>query len=584
MFWGSVRKKGYIFADGDESFYRFIGKNSIYPMLELIHPDDVEEFQETVGKLSFGEQCILVRMKCYDNSYQCLYMTMRLNGREYDDFQSFTFEFCDIMEIKEKYAVYLQLVKKYRAFMSLSSQLFFEYTFDTDELNIYHYVSVKSCPLLKKKLETIKDEVEGSIDISSKSKAEFDIFYNHLKKGTDRFEIELDAKVLIPEEEQPIRYRLKGTTMYRRGVKTMLAGIIHVSGVAQKKESYYLTEGALDPGTGLFNKRAINEYAIEKIQEFEQAKKSFYLAIVDVDDFKKINDTYGHMFGDEVLSKVSVIMREVLDARGIVGRFGGDEFMIIFESVNTEEQLRRIVKTICKHIQWTYESLQEKLVITTSWGVAKYPDDGTNYEELFKKADKSLYIAKAKGKNRLIIYDEKKHGSFVKQEEGTRSNSIRMIASDEKKAAVMSELVIELYRDGQKAFGHVMEQMSAYFDMDGIAIYQGEDMHRTFSYGKYINPIESLVLIKEKAYLELFDKQGVYEESNVKRLSNSFADLYSLYEQQENGKFIQCIFTEEDVPKALISFDFFNRSPKFGTTDMGMIKIVGRLMAEVAGK
>lgn len=142
MFWGSVRKKGYIFADGDESFYRFIGKNSIYPMLELIHPDDVEEFQETVGKLSFGEQCILVRMKCYDNSYQCLYMTMRLNGREYDDFQSFTFEFCDIMEIKEKYAVYLQLVKKYRAFMSLSLQLFFEYTFDTDELNIYHYVSV----------------------------------------------------------------------------------------------------------------------------------------------------------------------------------------------------------------------------------------------------------------------------------------------------------------------------------------------------------------------------------------------------------------------------------------------------------
>ena len=59
--------------------------------------------------------------------------------------------------------------------------------------------------------------------------------------------------------------------------------------------------------------------------------------------------------------------------------------MIIFESVNTEEQLRRIVKTICKHIQWTYESLQEKLVITTSWGVAKYPDDGTNYEELSKR-------------------------------------------------------------------------------------------------------------------------------------------------------------------------------------------------------
>ena len=334
----------------------------------------------------------------------------------------------------------------------------------------------------------------------------------------------------------------------------------------------------------MFNKRAINEYAVEKIQECEQEHKSFYLAVVDIDDFKKVNDTYGHMFGDEVLSKVSEIMRNVLDVRGIVGRFGGDEFMIVIENVETEEALRRILKTICKHILWEYEALQDKLMITTSWGIAKYPDDGASFEALFEKADKALYIAKAKGKNRVIIYDEKKHGNYMQDGNDSRDSGIRMIASDEKKASVITELVVSLYQKGKEALPHVMEMMCAYFDMDGVAIYQGEEMKRIFSYGKYVNPIEALPQIMDNGYLDRFDEQGIYEESNIQRLSNIFAEIYQLYEQQEIGKIIQCISMENTTAKAMVSFDFFNRYPKIGVTDMGMIKIVGRLMAEAAAK
>lgn len=586
VFYGEATvKKGFYFVDGDEHFYHFIGKNSVYSVLELLHPGDVDGFLDAVGKLPEGEQHVIVRMKCYNDMYRYLYMTIQLNGRMYDDFQSFTFAFCDIMEIKDRYAVYMHLVKKYRAFMSLSPLLYFEYSFEDDVFKIYQYVNVKSHMLLSKKLEEIKKEVIAASDGRVKSKAEFEIFYEFLKKGTDRFDARLDANVLMPEEKNTTRYQVKGCTMYQRGIKNMVIGIISVSGKAEEKESYYLTDSAIDPGTGLFNKRAINEYTVEKIQEYDQNKKSFYLAVIDVDDFKKINDTYGHMFGDEVLSKVSEIMRDVLDARGIVGRFGGDEFMIVFENVDSEEQLRRIVKTICKHIMWTYESLKERLMITTSWGIAKYPEDASNFEELFAKADKALYIAKAKGKNRVIIYDEKKHGDFVKEEDGSsRDSGIRTIASDEKKAAIMTELVVELHKNGKKALSHVMEAMCAYFDMDGVAIYQGERMERICSYGNYVNPIEALPQIINKEYLAFFDKQGIYEESNVKRLSKNFADIYKLYELQENGKFIQCISYAGETPAALVSFDFFNRYPKIGTMDMGLIKIVGRLMAEVAGK
>lgn len=584
VFYGEASvKKGFYFADGDENFYHFIGKNSVYSVLELLHPEDVDGFLDAVEKLPEGEQCVIVRMKCYNDTYRYLYMTMQLNGRVYGEFLSFTFEFCDVMEIKDRYVVYMYLVKKYRAFMSLSSLLYFEYTFEDDEFKIYHYVNVKSCMLLSKKLEEIKAEVVSAAKYGVKSKAEFEIFYEFLKKGTDRFDTRLDANTLITDEKENIRYHVKGCTMYQRGTKSMVVGIINVSGKEEEKQSYYLTDSAIDPGTGLFNKRAINEYTVEKIQECGQNNKSFYLAVVDVDDFKKVNDTYGHMFGDEVLSKVSEIMRDVLDARGIVGRFGGDEFMIVIEGVNTEEQLRRILKTICKHIMWSYEALKEKLMITTSWGIAKYPDNASNFEELFAKADKALYIAKAKGKNRVIIYDEEKHGEFVKQEED-RDSGIRTIASAEKKAAVMTDLVIELHRKGKEALAYAMETMCAYFDMDGIAIYQGDGMKRICSHGNYINPIDALPQIKNKQYLEFFDKQGVYEESNVKRLSKNFEDIYKLYELQENGKFVQCISYEGETPRALVSFDFFNRYPKIGIQDMGLIKIVGKLMAEVAAQ
>lgn len=68
--------------------------------------------------------------------------------------------------------------------------------------------------------------------------------------------------------------------------------------------------------------------------------------MIDVDDFKTINDTYGHMFGDEVLSRVSELIRSVMDSRGVAERFGGDEFMVLFENIESEKDLRSIRKMV----------------------------------------------------------------------------------------------------------------------------------------------------------------------------------------------------------------------------------------------
>lgn len=571
-------KDRYEFANGDESFYHFIGKNSCYSMLELLHPGDVDEFVQMAQQLGKERECAILRLKNADNEYRLIYVEMWLNGTIYGGVPSISFEFCSFMELKDRYIVYSNIIKKYREFMGLSSAMFFEYASDTDDVRIYRYENLKSIPVRFGKLEEIAGQVMASKVLSGKGKGEFQALYGYLKKGMDKFNMTFAADVLLEGEEGRLLFR--GSSLYDNGERIMTVGIITRIGEEKVQERYYLSDNAFDPGTGVWNKRAIHEYAVEKTLE----NRSIYLAIMDVDDFKKVNDTYGHMFGDEVLSKVSEILQGVIDSRGAVGRFGGDEFMLVFDTVSTEEELRRIFKTISKNLQWNYKELADSVPITTSCGVAKYPDDAANFEELFQKADKALYIAKAKGKNRFIIYDEAKHGQIVNEEQSERNAGIKAIASDAKKAAEMSEVVTALYRNGASALPEAMEKIRIYFDVDGVTIYQGEDLRRTLTAGKYINPIEKLDFAFDETYLELFDGQGVLKLGNIEKLKNNWKDAHEQYELQECKELIQYISYKDQKPAAVVAFDYFNRTPKVGAADNGLMTIVGRLMAEVAGE
>ena len=148
----------------------------------------------------------------------------------------------------------------------------------------------------------------------------------------------------------------------------------------------------------------------------------------------------------------------------------------------------------------------------------------------------------------------------------------------------MSEVVTALYRNGASALPEAMEKIRIYFDVDGVTIYQGEDLRRTLTAGKYINPIEKLDFAFDETYLELFDGQGVLKLGNIEKLKNNWKDAHEQYELQECKELIQYISYKDQKPAAVVAFDYFNRTPKVGAADNGLMTIVGRLMAEVAGE
>lgn len=571
----SVRD-GFYIVNADERFYHLVGQKSGFPIPELLHPEDVDDFLEAVPRMDEEPQCLLVRLMTDSDTYRYVYMKMSYNGKVLQGFRSFDIEICDIMTITERYKLCIDQLEKYRKLMSLHDGIFFEYNYSDDILQIYEYFNGQSRRMFCKNLTETMESVKKDTRFTEKQKEEFLLLGENIHKRTDCFKLSLDAEVLV-EYLQGIRIECNCAVLYKEDVHYKLVGIVHYISEKQPQKTYYMTDNATDAATGLLNKRAINEYAVERIQN---GKQEGYLVLLDIDDFKQINDRYGHMFGDEVIATTAEILRSVTQTRGMAGRFGGDEFMLVLENVPSEEDLRRIMKVIDKHAKWAFFE-KEGFNVSYSIGISKFPTDGTTYEELFKKADKSLYIAKDKGKNRYIIYRENLHGALADTGDSKRNVGLKATISDANKYILLSQMVLRLHREGKAAIEDVMKNMQTYFDIDGIAIYAGTDMRRIISRGNYVNPIENLSFIFEPGYQELFNINGCYVESNLMHLARKSPLAYRMNVRQESTKFMQHIVMKDGRPEVVVSFDFFNRMPKFGTTDHGMMQTIGKLLAEI---
>ena len=144
-----------------------------------------------------------------------------------------------------------------------------------------------------------------------------------------------------------------------------------------------------------------------------EKKTPFSMTIIDIDNFKLINDNYGHMAGDICLKELGKALVKCVGDEGLVGRFGGDEFVIIgfgptdYDSVY--QFLSRIVISDDKALRKTYKLDSVSTYVTGTMGCAVYPKDSDNYDDLFSKVDKALYRGKTKGRNCFIVYVHEKH-------------------------------------------------------------------------------------------------------------------------------------------------------------------------------
>jgi len=153
-----------------------------------------------------------------------------------------------------------------------------------------------------------------------------------------------------------------------------------------------------DPVTGLYNHRYFNNYLSIEIERAQRHSRIISLIMIDIDMFKKYNDTKGHPEGDKLLQGVSQILQESIRSIDLAFRYAGDEFAIILPDTGQDRAVE-----IAERIRKKAES--KNTGTTLSLGIASFPKHANSVQDLIQKADQALYLAKGRGKNQTVIAD-----------------------------------------------------------------------------------------------------------------------------------------------------------------------------------
>ncbi len=168
-----------------------------------------------------------------------------------------------------------------------------------------------------------------------------------------------------------------------------------------RKTDIITEKASMDSLTGILNKGAFRTRFCE---EMDKGKSGLAMFIIDLDDFKSVNDNLGHVMGDRVLADTATKLAEIFGSRESVGRIGGDEFSALMRCGGDIEMVTSTARQICTEMNKVYSAHGDQVNVSVSVGISLYPASGRDFEELYRNADKALYKVKGSGKNMYALY------------------------------------------------------------------------------------------------------------------------------------------------------------------------------------
>lgn len=191
---------------------------------------------------------------------------------------------------------------------------------------------------------------------------------------------------------------------------TIMASFASLSIVNARLHQQTKQLAATDGLTGLYNYRQFKLMLNQELLRAQRYGHSLSLIMFDIDNFKHVNDSYGHPCGDQILAQTAATLRDIFRGADLVFRYGGEEFTVLLPESNLEQAVNAAERTLAQiaetKIDWP--DIQEQLRVTVSAGVATFPNDGVTPEKLLDSVDTLLYQAKQEGKNCVYFNEREK--------------------------------------------------------------------------------------------------------------------------------------------------------------------------------
>lgn len=340
----------------------------------------------------------------------------------------------------------------------------------------------------------------------------------------------------------------------------------HMSQAKLSKE--IIEELQIDPLTKVLNKKTITSYAKNLLGESRE--EDIALCIVDLDHFKPVNDNYGHMAGDKVLEKTGQILQEIVGDQGVVGRYGGDEFLILQRNMKSEIILRGFLHSIMVKIADAFAGKFDNINITCSIGCAVYPHNGQNYDELFQRADFCLYRAKDKGRNRYVFYRDDLHADLYKKAIEAKKG-VNYEDREVKELKFMSDFLLDLNVAPKRAITQILEHMKETYNLNDIEIYMGPELECVYSLGVKKENAPNVSYIKTPGFKFVLDNKYSLRINFLENISPNAQDFKHALEERGIKSTVQCILGTPDNITGLITFNRRRESSQWAEYEVNCV-------------
>lgn len=351
----------------------------------------------------------------------------------------------------------------------------------------------------------------------------------------------------------------------------------------QKKEMNDLMQKSrLDPLTRLLNK----EETKKRIEEWiaKNPKKRAAFAIVDIDNFKGVNDNLGHQFGDSVLRELSRRISSVQGKNEVVGRLGGDEIVIFMTDVDSERAASEKMENLLLKLRGTYFGANAKYVVSTSAGVSLFPKDSTNYDELYRMADVALYESKRRGKDCFTFYrDNLSESASVR----TPMEWSDRFLSNYFEGDLTYNVLEQLYEtnDIDTTINMILELLGKRYNVDRAYVFEhhpdGEHTSNTYEWcadgiAAEKDSLQMLSVKDLKYFLDSFGKEGILCRNDIAEMDPY---SYRMLKAQNIKSMLHCAISDGGKMSGFIGFDMCREARVWSGDEIAILGYISRILS-----